>query len=578
MRGRWLRRGALGRSGLMLLAMLMLGGLASATAWAADGDPDSTFGSGGTAAFQLGFGSYHPGSTASAVAEQPNGKLVAAGANENGGGDFDLVVARLTRSGALDPSFGAGGSIDVNLGDSSIRDTFATAIAIQPDGKIVVAGDTYDWKPFVLRLNPTGALDGSFGSGGVVRPDADRLYGVSVAPDGGILVAGDQLQGDSDEALFLERLTPAGSIDGSFGSGGTVVEQLGDTPPDSRASTTSVATGIAVGRDGKVIVCGYRTDYSAGTSGTSDNVLVRFTASGAPDGSFGRGGEVTNHAAPYTGVTGEGLALTPDGKVVEVENGTTGSSATTDDMVVQRFGSDGTLDPAFGNAGSTRLAGDNGTNLGAAVALRADGEILLTSPIGPAGKPTSAVVELSPAGAPNSAFGSGGTRAEPVSFAALLSQSDGKTVLAGSSDSPYPSGSPELTVMRLLGPAPAPGGPSGGGSPSKRRRGSRHLRVSRRALLARGLRFTITPPAMHWPGRLRASLVFEAGRSRHPRVIGAVTREVRRRGRIALDIRLTRAGRRLFARQHPRSLIVTLSLRDSDGKLWRVLDTVAVNG
>lgn len=123
-----------------------------------------------------------------AMAIQPDGKIVAVGstANENA-----FALARYRADGTLDPTFGEDGRVATRMGDSH---SFALDVAIQPDGKIVVAG-TAEFSRFALiRYEPNGDLDPSFGDGGIVTTDVttgtDMAFGLAIQPDGSIVVAG----------------------------------------------------------------------------------------------------------------------------------------------------------------------------------------------------------------------------------------------------------------------------------------------------------------------------------------------------------------------------------------------------
>ena len=124
---------------------------------------------------------------ATAVAIQGNGKIVVAGgSNENG--TYDFAVARYTKSGVLDTSFGVGGKV---INDLSFADDFAAAMAIQKNGKIVVAGQAglSNNTVAVVRYTTTGPLDPSFGTGGVAlhhigTGSDDQVYAVALQKDG----------------------------------------------------------------------------------------------------------------------------------------------------------------------------------------------------------------------------------------------------------------------------------------------------------------------------------------------------------------------------------------------------------
>ena len=181
-----------------LLAVLFL---SSAPSWAADGGIDTTFGTGGRVTTD--FGPYDD--EANAVAIQSDGKIVAAGTT--GGTDRDFALARYNTDGTLDTTFGTGGRVTTysSTDPSYFYDATASAVAIQSDGKIVVAGYAYNSDQQVnynqydfalARFNTDGTFDSTFGTGGIVvtavGPDVDYdyAYAVTIQTDGKIVAAG----------------------------------------------------------------------------------------------------------------------------------------------------------------------------------------------------------------------------------------------------------------------------------------------------------------------------------------------------------------------------------------------------
>ena len=135
----------------------------------------------------------------------------------------------------LDPSFGTNGSlrIFINGGKSNNKDDRATSVALQSDGKIVVAGrsegDPYYYTFALARFNLDGSLDSSFGANGTVRnninggnSEDDEANSVAIQSDGKIVVAGSSLSASGDIAFALARYKTNGSLDSTFGTNGTV--------------------------------------------------------------------------------------------------------------------------------------------------------------------------------------------------------------------------------------------------------------------------------------------------------------------------------------------------------------------
>ena len=170
------------------------------------------------------------------MAVQPDGKIVAVGRSYYYSGS-DIVLARYNTDGSLDAGFGAGGKVTTNI--STYSEAFA--LAVQPDGRILVAGyGGYATSDFALiRYTAQGILDGSFGVGGVALTDfggtQDIAYTLSVLTDGKILVAGTVTPG----GLVLVRYTATGTVDSTFGSGGRVMISPDQTPTPWRQTWPS---------------------------------------------------------------------------------------------------------------------------------------------------------------------------------------------------------------------------------------------------------------------------------------------------------------------------------------------------
>jgi len=265
-----------------------------------DGSLDATFGNGGktTKTFDC-----YSGAEAFAAALQTDSKIVAAGECND-----DFALARYNPDGSLDPTFGSGGKVTTKLSGSEAVD----ALALQRDGKIVVAGWTNIG--FALaRYNPDGRLDATFGSGGKVTTGVggDRANGLAIQPDGKIVVAGEAPFYYFDYALnrsrtrtkfTLARYNADGSLDATFGQAGQVT-----TAFDQEAG----GEAMALQPDGKIVVVGWS---GAPYDRPSDIALARYNADGSLDITFGLGGTLTTTYGDES--RGNALALQPDGKIV----------------------------------------------------------------------------------------------------------------------------------------------------------------------------------------------------------------------------------------------------------------------
>ena len=174
----------------------------------------------------------------------PNGKLLLGGFSGPEGGN--IQVARLKANGAFDTTFGTGGIATVDFGATE----FGEAMARQADGRIVVAGRSSFGGAVVARLRATGVLDPDFGADGrVTLPGGGSLDAVLVQPDRNIVVAGNA---SGSATMTVTRLKPDGSLDTTFGSGGTTSVAFG--------SLANPLGGAARRPDGKVVIAGYTQD------------------------------------------------------------------------------------------------------------------------------------------------------------------------------------------------------------------------------------------------------------------------------------------------------------------------------
>ena len=286
--------------------------------YTASGALDTTFDRDGKVTTDFGGGS----DGARDVVVQADGKIVAAGSGFPAQGrPLDFALARYNRDGTLDSTFGDGGKVLTTFEPNSIDG--ASAVLIQPDGKIVAAGSTRPRREFaVARYLPNGSLDASFdGDGLVVTPiPSGVVFDLAVQPDGKLLAAGWSNPGGFD--IAMARYNPDGSLDSSFGGGGIVV-------PSSFRPASTYADHVLVLRDGKIL-----------TGGTG---LVRFNSDGSVDRSFGTGGRAATDVGLVTPV------LQPDGKIIAA--GSTQASGQFSDFGVLRVTAGGRIDSTFGRSG-----------------------------------------------------------------------------------------------------------------------------------------------------------------------------------------------------------------------------------
>jgi uncharacterized delta-60 repeat protein len=268
------------------------------------GTLDNTFGTGGKVITSLGTGS----DVIQAIALQPDGKIVGAGYTRVGSND-DIAVVRYNADGTLDNTFGTGGIVVTPVG-VDVYDK-AYAVAIQQDGKIVVGGASqlpnvnFDW--VILRYESSGVLDNSFGTGGIViknfssRPE--YIYSILIQPDGKIVAAGNS-DDDLDNGLdfTLIRLNTDGSFDNTFGSSGIVITDFG--------TFGSTIRNIKILGDNSIIAVG-----SVSINSNPDYAIAKYNSSGVLDNGFGFSGIVSTPIGTGDDFA-YSLAVQSDGKLI----------------------------------------------------------------------------------------------------------------------------------------------------------------------------------------------------------------------------------------------------------------------
>jgi uncharacterized delta-60 repeat protein len=336
----------------------------------ADGTLDTSFGGGGKVTTDFS-GRLD---IAQAVVIQHNGKIVVAGYTDNSAGTgFDFALARYNSDGSLDALFGIGGKVTTdfifNRYNYSGND-FANDVALASDGRIIVVGYTQqngDYFFALARYNSDGSLDTSFGADGkaLTRQSAfeNVANAVALQSDGKVIIAG-YVYSNPGYDFATVRYNNDGSLDTSFGSNGVVTTDF------AFLVSYDFAYDVAIQKDGKILVVG-KTDNAV--SGASYFALTRYETNGSLDTSFGVGGKVTTYLT-YPSVA-HSVAIQQDGEIVAA--GWAGSSAEFFDFAVARFNTNGSLDSTFGSGGkvTTDLFGD--TDFANAITIQPDGRIVL---------------------------------------------------------------------------------------------------------------------------------------------------------------------------------------------------------
>jgi uncharacterized delta-60 repeat protein len=258
-------------------------------------------------------------------------------------------------AGWFDSTFGTGGKVTVNIDPVSPSLDQATAMKVQADGKIVVAGSTRsagaDANFGIVRLNPDGSLDSSFGNGGtqVVAFDLggsndDIPTSLAIDSSGRIVVAGYADAGSGSSYFAVTRLNADGSLDTNFGVNGLSISGY--------SGGADRANAVAIDPQGRIVLAG---DFDMG-AGKHDIGVVRLNDNGWYDSSFGGGGR---SVAPFTVGSVEdarGNAVTIDrfGRIVVAAS--VGEGGGHSDFGVVRLTTNGWYDGTFGSGGQSFAA------------------------------------------------------------------------------------------------------------------------------------------------------------------------------------------------------------------------------
>ena len=412
------------KAALSLLILLCISGgwfpKAAQSGAPGPGDLDPTYGTGGKVRTE-----FTPTANMGGAALQPDGKTVIAGI---AGTTDPYIIARYTSDGSPDPTFGSSGGRQ-----TSPFTVFARAVAIQPDGKILVGGLGQGNQPFsaaLFRLNSGGSTDTTFGTNGLVIvnfPEESSIYDIAVLPDGKILVCGEVFL---DNSFMLIRLNTNGSLDSSFGSGGTVRAKMGPSNP-----LIGGARAIAIQPDLKIVAVGFAEDSWA---------IARFHPNGQLDEEFSNDGKILFNFGIGTEEAAD-VVLQPDGKIV-VAGWRSGPTA-----IVARLNSDGSIDTTFGSGANGIVQPLEATNRATSLVLDASGKILVAGDIFQSFQNDFTLMRLNTDGTKDTNFAGSGIVVTDLGVddraVDLLRQTDGKVVVAGHSVN---SGSGAFVLARYL--------------------------------------------------------------------------------------------------------------------------------
>src|ERR1051326_2236512 len=328
-----------------------------------------------------------------------------------------VVSQAQTTSGNLDQSFGTGGIVRTDFAGNIDQ---ANAVAIQPNGQIIAAGSSFSSSKtvedfIVARYNANGSLDKRFGKNGKITTDffrnVDVINAVAIQPDGRIIVAGvAQLAGagGTPRVVALARYGSDGHPDTTFGNGGAVTTSFG--------GNFASASAVMVQPDGKIVVAG-TVDFNPDlpTSGL-DFALARYNANGTLDGTFGKAGKVV---FDFFGDFDQANAavLQPDGKIIVVGSASYDSLNQDIGFALARFNTDGSTDLGFGTGGKQISDFFGAGAIANGIVLQGDGKFVVAgSASDSATRPNAtdiAVARYNVDGSLDTTFGNGGETAIP---------------------------------------------------------------------------------------------------------------------------------------------------------------------
>lgn len=372
-----------------------------------------------------------------AVAVQSDGKIVVAGITL--GSNFDFAVVRYNSDGSLDNTFSSDGIVTTEIG---IGNDDARSVIIQSDGKIIVAGGANmdGANEFaVVRFNSDGSLDNTFDVDGklttAIGTIDDKGTSVVLQSDGKILVAGISQNGANYDFALI-RYNSNGSLDNTFDSDGILTTDF--------ASSDDQANSVIIQPDGKIIVTG----ISGFSFATYNYAIVRYNIDGSLDNTFSGDGKVTTDFSS-NGDQALSAALQLDGKIVAAGFSYTGANI---DFSLARYNNDGSLDNAFDTDGKQTTPIGTFNDYGYSVAVQTDGKIVLAGRSSVGANSEFALACYNSDGSIDNGFSGDGKLTTSFGSTSndglsLVLQQDGKIVVAGKA---YNGSNDDFAVARYL--------------------------------------------------------------------------------------------------------------------------------
>ncbi|HEY8688053.1 MAG TPA: T9SS type A sorting domain-containing protein [Chitinophagaceae bacterium] len=324
---------------------------------------DVTFGTNGIVTTPIGAA----GSVIHGMATQNDGKIVVAGSS-NDGVNSEFAIARYNTNGSLDNTFDVDGKITTSFGSQAE----AFCMAIQSDGKIVAAGYMYNdstWEFAVARYNVDGSLDSTFDGDGklttAISTVDDEINAIAIQSDGKIVVAGySNASGDInayEPDLAVVRYNTDGSLDSTFNGNGILITSLG---------FYDVAYSVAIQTNGKIVLAGTHANGS-----NYEFLVVRYNIDGSLDNTFNGDGIITTAISSSYDVI-HSIAIQNDGKIVA--SGVSGNGSTYD-FSLARYNTDGSLDSTFNDDGKLITAIGTSLDVPTSIVIGSDGKIVVAA-------------------------------------------------------------------------------------------------------------------------------------------------------------------------------------------------------
>lgn len=382
-----------------------------------------------------------PNDYLSEIALQADGKIVAAGS-----ASLIYAVMRFKTDGTMDSTFGTNGKIQRIPGSGN---SYINTVAIQPDQKILIGGyiavgigPHFNENFGLMRLNPNGDNDSTFGVNGLLNSDmgdsTEMLRSIALQPDGKIVAVGSvgPYSNFAQNDIAIARYLNNGSLDISFGNGGIVLNDI---------AFEDHAQKVLIQADGKIVIAGISVNDTLFETKT---FILRYLSNGQIDNTFGIQG-MFSHRSNAFGCAD--MALQPDGKIVAVV--TLLDANFNHENSILRLNTDGTLDNTFGMGGMAK----NTTCIeygSGAISLQPDGKILVAGQSiedTALGTTNFYLMRYTPQGFIDNSFGVNGVSELNITtnegFSDVLIQPDGKIVAGGYTE--IPATSEDFVVMRF---------------------------------------------------------------------------------------------------------------------------------